>query len=76
MSKTIKTKLEYKKAVKELEKISDNPDFGDNPKDIIEYEALSNSIVEYQNLNFNILKMSDKYDILSGCTECINFNNH
>lgn len=61
--KIINTEAEYKKAIKELEKISDKPDFGDNPKEIIKYETLSNLITKYENKH-HFIEVGDPIEII------------
>jgi len=61
--KIINTETEYKKAIKELEKISDNPNFGDDPKEIIKFESLSNLITEYENKH-HFIEVGDPIEII------------
>ena len=59
----IKTETEYKKAVKELERIGDKSDFGDNPADVIKFESLSDTIKQYENKNHQ-LDVGDPIEII------------
>ena len=62
-NKTIKTESEYKKAVKELERIGDEPNFGDNPNDIKKFEVLSDLIKEYEN-KYHLIEVGDPIEII------------
>lgn len=62
-NKAIKTEVEYKKAVKELERIGDEPNFGDNPDDIKKFETLSDLIKEYENKH-HLIEVGDPIEII------------
>jgi HTH-type transcriptional regulator/antitoxin HigA len=62
-NKAIKTEVEYIKAVKELERIGDEPNFGDNPNDIKKFEALSDLIKKYEN-KYHLIEVGDPIEII------------
>lgn len=61
--KIINNEIEYKKAIIELEKIGDSLNFGDNPKDIIKFETLSDLIKQYEKEHY-VIDTGDPIEII------------
>lgn len=72
--KLLKTESDYKEAIKELEKIGDNPSFDESPNLIIRFELLSKLIELYEKEHFSIQK-GDPIEIIKLKMELLGLKN-